>query len=235
MFFEVKNLSKSFGDFVAVNNVSIGFERNKITAIIGPNGAGKTTFVNLCSGYLKPSSGDIYFAGKNITKHKIHQRANLGIARTFQIVNIFQGLSVMRNVKIPLLSRKDVKDIEGAIINLLCSFELDRIKYSIASEISHGDQRLLEMCMALALKPKLLFLDEPLAGINPADRGKIIDKIFEMKNQGITIIFIEHDIESVLKMADEIIVMHRGEIIAKGGPDSIKENEFVRKVYLGGQ
>ncbi len=234
MFFRVENLTKKFGDFTAVNEVSISFEKNIITAIIGPNGAGKTTFVNLCSGLLKPTSGHIFFHGEDITNRKIHHRANMGIARTFQIVNIFQGLSVWENVKIPLLSRKNVKNLDDALNNLLALFNLEDLKHTISSELSHGDQRLLEMSMALALDPKLLFLDEPLAGINPQDRGIIIERIIEMKKRGITVIFIEHDIDSVLKMADEIIVMHKGEIIAKGTPNKIKDNEFVKEVYLGG-
>ena len=234
MFFRVENLTKKFGDFIAVNEVSISFEKNIITAIIGPNGAGKTTFVNLCSGLLKPTSGHIFFHGEDITNRKIHHRANMGIARTFQIVNIFQGLSVWENVKIPLLSRKNVKSLDNTLNNLLALFNLEDLKHTISSELSHGDQRLLEMSMALALNPKLLFLDEPLAGINPQDRGIIIERIIEMKKRGITVIFIEHDIDSVLKMADEIVVMHKGEIVAKGTPDSIRDNEFVKEVYLGG-
>ncbi len=234
MFFRVENLTKKFGEFTAVNNVSVSFEKNVITAIIGPNGAGKTTFVNLCSGLLKPTNGYIFFNGEDITNYKIHKRASLGIARTFQIVNIFQGLSVWENVKIPLLSRKNTRDIDNTITKLLTFFKLENIRYTTSSEISHGDQRLLEMCMALALNPQLLFLDEPLAGINPQDRGVIIERIVEMKRSGITVIFIEHDIESVLKMADEIIVMHKGEIVAKGPSSSIKENDFVKEIYLGG-
>lgn len=234
MFFRVENLTKKFGDFIAVNEVSISFEKNIITAIIGPNGAGKTTFVNLCSGLLKPTSGHIFFHGEDITNRKIHHRANIGIARTFQIVNIFQGLSVWENVKIPLLSRENVKNLDDTLNNLLALFNLEDLKNTISSELSHGDQRLLEMSMALALNPKLLFLDEPLAGINPQDRGIIIERIIEMKKRGITVIFIEHDIDSVLKMADEIVVMHKGEIVAKGTPDSIRDNEFVKEVYLGG-
>lgn len=234
MFFRVENLTKKFGDFTAVNEVSISFDKNIITAIIGPNGAGKTTFVNVCSGLLKPTSGHIFFHGEDITNRKIHHRANMGIARTFQIVNIFQGLSVWENVKIPLLSRKNVKNLDDTLNNLLALFNLEDLKYTISSELSHGDQRLLEMSMALALNPKLLFLDEPLAGINPQDRGIIIERIIEMKKRGITVVFIEHDIDSVLKMADEIVVMHKGEIVAKGTPDSITDNEFVKEVYLGG-
>ena len=234
MFFRVENLTKKFGDFIAVNEVSISFEKNIITAIIGPNGAGKTTFVNLCSGLLKPTSGHIFFHGEDITNRKIHHRANIGIARTFQIVNIFQGLSVWENVKIPLLSRENVKNLDDTLNTLLALFNLEDLKNTISSELSHGDQRLLEMSMALALNPKLLFLDEPLAGINPQDRGIIIERIIEMKKRGITVIFIEHDIDSVLKMADEIVVMHKGEIVAKGTPDSIRDNEFVKEVYLGG-
>lgn len=234
MFFRVENLTKKFGDFTAINEVSISFKKNIITAIIGPNGAGKTTFVNLCSGLLKPTSGHIFFHGEDITNRKIHHRANMGIARTFQIVNIFQGLSVWENVKIPLLSRKNVKNLDDTLNNLLALFNLEDLKHTISSELSHGDQRLLEMSMALALNPKLLFLDEPLAGINPQDRGIIIERIIEMKKRGITVIFIEHDIDSVLKMADEIVVMHKGEIVAKGTPDSIRDNEFVKEVYLGG-
>lgn len=233
-FFITKNLTKKFRDFIAVNNVTIELKKGNITAIIGPNGAGKTTFINLCSGLLKPDNGRIYFKNQDITKYKIYKRIKFGISRTFQIINIFPRLSVEDNVKIAALSiKKKSEDVKNIVNNSLHLFNLYSARYKHAEKLSHGDQRLLEICMAIVLEPELLFLDEPLAGINPTERGFITKVILNLKEKGITIVVVEHDIETVFKIADEIIVMHRGEIIAKDSPSQIKNNERVKKIYLG--
>ena len=235
MILSTYNLTKSFGGLVAVNNVSLSFERETITAIIGPNGAGKTTFINLCTGLLKPDSGKVVFNDVDITNLPPEKRIQMGISRTFQIVNIFPGLTVEQNIKIPLLSVKDKKNINKDLDYILDIFGLKSKRKTIASELSHGDQKILEMAMAIATNPKIIFLDEPVAGVNPAERSIILDFIKRLRDEEkITIVIIEHDMDVVFKIAERIVVMNRGKVIADGSPEEIKRNETVREIYLRG-
>ncbi|RLI84226.1 ABC transporter ATP-binding protein [Archaeoglobales archaeon] len=228
---ETQNLTKSFTGFTAVNNVSLSFKPQSITAIIGPNGAGKTTFVNLCTGMFKPDSGRIIFNGEDITNFSPEKRVQLGISRTFQIVNIFPKLTVMQNVKIPLLSKGRIEELE----NILGIFQLGEKKDVPASELSHGDQKILEMAMAMATKPKILFLDEPMAGVNPAERSRIVNLIKDLRyEEKLTIIIVEHDMDVVFRIAQRITVMNRGSVIADGTPDEIRNNATVKEIYLRG-
>jgi len=230
---ETQNLSKFFGGLRAVDDVSLSFEEESITAIIGPNGAGKTTFINLCTGLLKPNTGKIIFNGEDITHLPPHKRVLMGISRTFQISNIFPGLTVAQNIRIPLLSRGDkaLSELE----ELMKVFEFEDIKDALASEISHGDQRLLEMAMAIATKPRILFLDEPTAGVNPAEKHRILEIVMRLKEtEKLTIVIVEHDMDVVFKMAERIVVMNRGRILADGTPEEIKDDKAVREVYLKG-
>ncbi len=233
MILETQNLSKFFGGLRAVDDVSLSFEEESITAIIGPNGAGKTTFINLCTGLLKPNTGKIIFNGEDITHLPPHKRVLMGISRTFQISNIFPGLTVAQNIRIPLLSRGDkaLSELE----ELMKVFEFEDIKDALASEISHGDQRLLEMAMAIATKPRILFLDEPTAGVNPAEKHRILEIVMRLKEtEKLTIVIVEHDMDVVFKMAERIVVMNRGRILADGTPEEIKDDKAVREVYLKG-
>ena len=232
MILETRYLTKSFGGLRAVDSVSLGFEENSITAIIGPNGAGKTTFINLCTGLLKPDHGKVIFDGKDITNSSPNDRVLMGISRTFQITNIFPGLTVAQNIRIPLLSRtKNMEELD----ELLKIFGLEDKKDLLASEISHGDQKLLEIAMAMAIKPKLLFLDEPTAGVNPAEKNKILNFISQLKNkEKIAIVIVEHDMDVVFRLAERIVVMNRGKVIADGEPGEIRENQAVIEVYLRG-
>ncbi len=233
MILETKNVTKSFSGFIAVDNVSISFDPQTITAIIGPNGAGKTTFINLCTGMYKPDSGKILFEGEDITDLSPEKRVQIGISRTFQIPNVFPMLTVEQNIKIPLLSKPN--SIENKLDEILKTFGLDKKKDVLASELSHGDEKILEIAMAIATKPKILFLDEPMAGVNPAERAKIMKLIEELKEkERLTIVIVEHDMDVVFKIAERIIVMNRGKIIADGTPDEIKRNEVVKEVYLKG-
>ena len=233
MILETKNVTKSFSGFIAVDNVSISFDPQTITAIIGPNGAGKTTFINLCTGMYKPDSGKILFEGEDITDLSPEKRVHIGISRTFQIPNVFPMLTVEQNIKIPLLSKPN--SIENKLDEILKTFGLDKKKDVLASELSHGDEKILEIAMAIATKPKILFLDEPMAGVNPAERAKIMKLIEELKEKKrLTIVIVEHDMDVVFKIAERIIVMNRGKIIADGSPDEIKRNEVVKEVYLKG-
>ncbi len=234
MFLATEKITKSFGGLVAVNDVSASFEKGVITAIIGPNGAGKTTFVNVCTGVFRPDRGEVLLGGRDVTPLPPHEKVARGIGRTFQITNIFQGLSVRENVRIPLLSRKPPVDVEEGTARLLSLVNLEGFADGEASSLSHGDQKLLEVAMCLALEPEIIFLDEPMAGVNPADRGRIMDIIRDLKERGLAVILIEHNMDAVFAAADRILVMHRGSLIADGLPEEIRSNQEVIDIYLGG-
>ncbi|HDN74510.1 ABC transporter ATP-binding protein [Archaeoglobales archaeon ex4484_92] len=230
---ETKEVTKNFSGFIAVNKVSLSFERRSITALIGPNGAGKTTFVNLCTGMFRPDRGKIIFDGKDVTGLPPERRVRLGMSRTFQIVNIFPGLTVEQNIKIPLLSRS--KEVKKEIDHFIDLFNFSQKRSVPASELSHGDQKILEIAMAISTRPKMIFLDEPMAGVNPAERTRILDLIRELRDrEKLTIVIVEHDMDVVFRIAERIVVMNRGKIIADGTPDEIRANEVVKEVYLKG-
>jgi branched-chain amino acid transport system ATP-binding protein len=230
--FKIENISKSFGKFTALSQVSTQLNEEAMSAIIGPNGAGKTTLVNVCTGMFPPDSGTIYFDTHNITKLPSHKRVRLGVARTFQIVNIFPELTVHENIKVPLLFAKPKKGVEDGVEQLLGNFGLTGLKDSRAVNISHGDQKLLEMAMAVAVEPKVLFLDEPTAGVGLEEKEKIIETVQQFKGKNMVIAIIEHDMDTVFRIAEQIIVMNEGEVIAQGNPEQIKANDFVRRIYL---
>ncbi len=230
--FKIENISKYFGKFTALSQVSTHLNQEVISAIIGPNGAGKTTLVNVCTGMFPPDSGTIHFDTHNITRLPSHKRVRLGVARTFQIVNIFPELTVHDNIKVPLLFAKPKKEVEDAVDQSLASFGLTGLKDTRAVNISHGDQKLLEMAMAVAVEPKVLFLDEPTAGVGLEEKEKIIQTVQQFKGKDMVIAIIEHDMDTVFRIADRIIVMNEGEVIAQGSPEQIKANDFVRRIYL---
>jgi len=240
-----EDLSKAFGHFKAVDGVNIHFTADALTSIIGPNGAGKTTLINLLTGSLPVDSGRIFFKGEEITKMPTNERVKRGIGRSFQIMNIFPMLRAFQNIQIPILSllNKSLEffsrlDAHGEVIN-----EVERILKEVglwdkrgllAGELSHGDQRLLEMGIAIASQPELCFLDEPTSGMNPGERVKIMENIKRLsKEKRTTFIIVEHDMDVVFGLSDRIVVMHRGRVIADGRPDEIKENQNVKGVYLG--
>jgi branched-chain amino acid transport system ATP-binding protein len=216
-----------------------------LTSIIGPNGAGKTTLINLLTGNILADSGKIFFYGEEITDLPTHKRVKKGICRSFQIMNIFSKLSVFENLQIPVLSLlnqslsffKPVRrhtDVNERVEKLLNEIGLIDKKDLSAGMLSHGDQRLLEIGLAMAPEPKLLFLDEPTAGMNPVERVKVLENIRRLsREKQSTFVIVEHDMDIVFSLSDRIIVLHRGQVLADGKPDEIKQNEDVRKVYLG--
>ncbi|MBS3755833.1 MAG: ABC transporter ATP-binding protein [Desulfobacterales bacterium] len=230
--FRIENITKAFGKFTALNQVSTELDEDLISAIIGPNGAGKTTLVNVCTGMFPPDSGGLFFDSRNVTKQPSHKRVQLGIARTFQIVNIFPELTVRENIRVPLLYARHKTEVEEAADALLDTYGLARFRDTRAVNISHGDQKLLEMAMAIAVAPKVLFLDEPTAGVGMEEKEKIIETVQRFKGKNMITAIIEHDMETVFRIADRIIVMNEGEVIAQGSPEEIKSNAFVRKIYL---
>ena len=241
----VKGLTKYFGGFLAVDNVSLNFKPGVLTSIIGPNGAGKTTLINLLTGNLRPNRGKVFFKDKDITRLPTEKRVKRGISRSFQIMTIFPSLTVKQNIQLPALSllgenrgfwsrADDYHDAAAWTEEILKEVMLWDKKDVLAGELSHGDMRLLEMGIALTPKPELCFLDEPSSGMNPVERAKALELIKRLATKGeTTFIIVEHDMDVVFSLSERIVVMNRGGILADGEPEQIKENKEVRGVYLG--
>jgi len=240
-----EKLRKYFGVVSAADDIDLKIDEGVLTSIIGPNGAGKTTIINLLTGNVLADSGKIFFCNEEITYLPTHKRVKKGICRSFQIMNIFPKLSVFENLQIPILSLLNQSlsffkplrrhtDVNERVEKLLNEIGLTDKKDLPAGTLSHGDQRLLEIGLAMAPEPKLLFLDEPTAGMNPVERVKVLENIRRLsKEKHSTFVIVEHDMDIVFSLSDRIIVLHRGQILADGMPDEIKQNEDVRKVYLG--
>ena len=241
--FRTERLTRSFSGFKAVNDVSLKIPSGGVRTIIGPNGAGKTTFFNLLSGFFPPSSGAIYFDGNDITGLSPYRRARLGIARSFQITNIFARLSVYENVRLAvqavydgrasfLFPNKKMGDIEARTRELLGDIGLTAAADGLAENLSHGDQRRLEIGLVLARDPKVLLLDEPLAGMSPAETHATVELIVRI-TPGRTILLVEHDIDVVMAISTTITVLQTGQVLATGTPAEIRSNEAVQRAYLG--
>jgi branched-chain amino acid transport system ATP-binding protein len=242
---EIHGVTKKFGNLVAVHDVSLNVAKGELRAIIGPNGAGKTTFFNLISGFFPPSSGSIAFDGCDITRLATHQRVNLGMARTFQVTEIFPELTVFENVRIaaevaggyrlkPWIGRSQQAQIHQRVEATLKQVALETKADRLVGELAHGDQRAAEIAMALALKPHLLLLDEPTAGMGDQETYQITQLIRRLhRDSNYTIVLIEHDMRVVFHLADRISVLDRGRLLAEGTPAEIAANEAVQAAYLG--
>jgi len=242
---KVQNVSRHFGSLIAVNGVSLTVEPGELRAVIGPNGAGKTTFFNLISGFFPPSSGSIVFDGQDVTALPPHKRVAMGMARTFQITQIFPELSVRENLRIPVevaaglrlrpwLSRDADGELRARVVDLMEMGGLTDKADRLVGELSHGDQRATEIMMSLALKPRLLLLDEPTAGMGDQETYDITRLIRRLhKDQGLSIVLIEHDMRVIFHLADRIMVLAEGSVLAEGTPDEIGANELVQAAYLG--
>jgi branched-chain amino acid transport system ATP-binding protein len=242
---EVRGLRKSFADFVAVAGVDLAIPEGGITAIIGPNGAGKTTFVNLLTGKLFPDAGQVAFAGEVVTRLPTSARVRAGMARTFQVTNIFPRLSVEENLAVPLLAKQrrslhpfqrvdSLSNLHQAARRLLGEVGLEHRASAPAAELSHGDRRLLEIALALATSPRLLLLDEPTAGMGSGERDLVLRQIRQLSSdRKLTILLIEHDMELVFGLAHRVVVLHQGRVIADGAPQSVRQDTRVREIYLG--
>lgn len=244
MFFEVREVSKSFGALMAVARVSLAVEQGEIVSIIGPNGAGKTTLFNLITGVHAPDQGQIFFQERDITRLGPHELCRRGLARSFQITNIFQGLSAYENVRLASQGRLGRLGLLGSVARwqeptreaerILKVMGLWDYRGELAGNLSHGDQRYLEMGIALAAKPSLLLLDEPTAGMTPSETRATTDLLKVIKEEA-TIILIEHDIEVVFKVSDRIIVLHQGSVLAQGAPGEVRATPEVQAAYFGEQ
>jgi branched-chain amino acid transport system ATP-binding protein len=242
---EVRSVSKHFGDLVAVEDVSLNVENGELRAIIGPNGAGKTTFFNMISGFFPPSKGDIVFDGETVTRLPVTARVARGMARTFQITEIFPELSVRENVRIAQesadgfrlhmwVSRAETARVMREVDELLAQVGLSTNADRLVGELSHGDQRAAEIAMALALRPRLLLLDEPTAGMGEQETYQVAGLIRRLhRNSAYTIVLIEHDMRVVFNLADRITVLAEGRMLADGTPQQIAEDPHVQAAYLG--
>jgi branched-chain amino acid transport system ATP-binding protein len=241
---KTERLSRSFAGFRAVNDVSLEIPSGGVRTIIGPNGAGKTTFFNLLSGLLPPSEGRIFFEGRDITELQPYQRARLGIARSFQITNIFAKLTVRENVRLSVQAEYDGRanfflptrrmgDLAAKTGAILRDIGLENVAGALAENLSHGDQRRLEIGLVLARDPKVLLLDEPLAGMSPTETHATVELIQRI-SPGRTIVLVEHDIDVIMSISNSITVMQTGGILAVGTPAEIRGNEAVQRAYLGG-
>jgi branched-chain amino acid transport system ATP-binding protein len=242
---QVKNVSKHFGSLIAVNDISMTVEPGELRAIIGPNGAGKTTFFNLITGFFTPTSGQIVFDGEDVSQLLPARRVWRGMARTFQVTEIFPELSVRENLRIPVevasglrlrawLPQAEDEQIRGRVNELLEMGNLGSKADRQVGELSHGDQRATEIMMALALKPRLLLLDEPTAGMGDQETYDITQLIRKLhKDAKLTIVLIEHDMRVVFHLADRIMVLDQGKFLAEGTPPEIAANKAVQTAYLG--
>jgi branched-chain amino acid transport system ATP-binding protein len=241
--FRTEHLTRRFAGFTAVNDVSLVIPEGGVRTIIGPNGAGKTTFFNLLSGLLPPSGGRIFFRDRDITELASYERARLGIARSFQITNIFARLSVFENVRLGVQALRDGKEnffvplrnretIRVATERILRDVGLWEAREARAENLSHGDQRRLEIGLVLASDPPVLLLDEPLAGMSPTETLATVELIQRVA-PGRTIVLVEHDMDVVMQISTTITVLQLGMVLASGTPEEIRANEAVQRAYLG--
>jgi ABC-type branched-subunit amino acid transport system ATPase component len=246
---EVQNLFKEFDGIKAIEGLSLEVKENSILSVVGPNGSGKTTLFNLITGFSRADKGKIVFEGKDITFLSPYKIARLGIGRTFQNIRLFPQISVLDNIMLALkyekgenffhslfqtkrMKREEMENLKKAE-EILKFVGLLEKKEELAENLSHGQRKLLELARVLALNPKLLLLDEPFAGVFPETRKRIVDLFRTLKEQGKTIVFIEHNINLVWDVAERIVVLNYGKKIAEGTPEEIKGNKEVQKIYLG--
>jgi branched-chain amino acid transport system ATP-binding protein len=239
----LKDVSKRFGGVVAVDGVSLDVAQGEVHALIGPNGAGKTTLIGLISGAMPSNGGEIFFVERNLTRAKPHARVAAGLARSYQITSIFKRFSVLENLALAVQARSGSSfsfwkpvERETALFDEAASIAaevgLSKKLSAVGMQLSHGEQRALEVGLALATRPKLVLLDEPMAGMGPEESQHMISLIARIRAQ-VTVLLVEHDMDAVFRLADRISVMVNGRLIATGAPNDIRNHPEVRKAYLG--
>jgi len=241
---QVESLTRTFDGFLAVNDASLTVDRGEVVAVIGPNGAGKTTLFNLITGQLAPNSGSILFKGENITGLAPHRVCRKGISRSYQVVNIFNRLTVFENAQVAVLSRRKKTFNLLRPAKTMAVEETRQILDSVgllgkaemtSGSLSHGDQKVLEIAIALGNRPELLILDEPTAGMSPEETAVTLRLMKKLSGElGLTILFCEHDMGMVFSIASQIMVMQMGQSIIQGSPAAVRSNQRVREAYLGG-
>jgi branched-chain amino acid transport system ATP-binding protein len=243
---DVRSVSKHFGGIYALNEASLAIENGEVHALIGPNGAGKTTLIHVLSGAIRPDEGQLVFDGRDLARRTMHERVALGLARSYQITNIFPRLTVLDNVTIAVQGRSrdwgssfrfwKPFSVDSAIVDeargLLAQVSLGPMAERYASQLSHGEQRCLEVALVLATRPKLLLLDEPMAGMGPDESARMVELIEHLARR-VTILLVEHDMDAVFRLADRISVLVAGRVIASGLPEHIRSDAEVRRAYLG--
>jgi branched-chain amino acid transport system ATP-binding protein len=240
---KVEKLHKNFGGIAAVVDVSVTVQPGQRQAIIGPNGAGKSTLFNLIAGELAPTKGKIYFEERDITRLPVHQRANLGLGHTFQRNNLFWGLTTFENVRLAVQHRQNVAgnlfrpveqfdEVNQKTEQLLRQVGLIEQRDHPVNTLAYGQQRALEMALALAAEPKVLLLDEPTAGMSPAETVEMT-RLIESLPRSLTMLIVEHDMDVVFSLADQIIVLHYGQVISQGSPAEVRADPLVQEIYLG--
>ena len=241
---QIKNLSKSFDGFLAVSDAHLKVEKGDVVAVIGPNGAGKTTLFHLITGQIAPTSGTISFKGQDIGGLAPYLVCRRGISRSYQVVNLFNRLTVFENVQVAVLAHRKktfgfVRPAKNLVVaetcEILASVGLLDKQDMLSVTLSHGDQKVLEIAIALGTRPELLIMDEPTAGMSPEETAMTLKLMNKLSAElGLTVLFCEHDMGMVFSLADQIMVMHQGKTIVQGSPDDVRGNQLVRKAYLGG-
>lgn len=246
---EIRGLAKNFGGLAAVNDLDLDVQSGEMLGLIGPNGAGKTTVFNLITGFFPPSRGRITFKGEDITGYKPHLIAQKGIVRTFQLTTLFETRTVLENMLIAFhlesrfgfwtaifnssATREREEEILGKAMEILDFMRLSHLKDEVASNLPHGHQRSLGIALAMAVSPELMLLDEPVTGMNPDETIAMMDLISKIRERGVTILLVEHDMRAVMGLCERITVLNFGKKIAEGTPDEIRENRDVIEAYLG--
>lgn len=248
-FLETRNLLKRFGGVVAVNNVSLSVREGEIIGLIGPNGSGKSTFINVLSGIYLPEEGQIRFREEEITRLPVHAVTAKGIARTFQNLRVFPNVSVLYNIMIgrhcriknslfdvylrPFSARRREREAEARAMEILAMAHLSDRRDDLAKNLAYGEQRLLEICRALASDPRLLLLDEPCAGMNPVEMDTLAGFLRQLKQMGHTILVVEHNMRFIMSLAERIVVFNAGKKFKEGTPEAIQKDREVQEIYLG--
>ena len=245
----LRSVTRRFGGLVAVNQLDLVVPEGKILSLIGPNGAGKTTVFNMVTGVYPPSKGEIIYKGERLNDYKSSRIVSLGIARTFQNIRLFKSMTAVENVQVGLHCRtrsgaisallktpsekKEEREIHEKSMEILRFLSLDKYAGEYASNLPYGDQRRLEIARALATGPKILLLDEPAAGMNPSETVELMDLILKLRDTGLTIFLVEHDMKLVMGISEIVIVLDHGQKIAEGTPKEIQTNDTVIQAYLG--